>query len=107
MNFVCNRLKKVKSRIKFKDSICDIKPIYEMCDVVNTACDKHPLKEKAKCLHQSIISFYILVKRGVPVNLCIGVSTDIFLAHAWVELSGKVINDKDSVKNNYKLIYKV
>jgi len=48
---------------------------------------------KARCLEQSLAIFVFLRRRGVPVELRIGVQPYRFRAHAWVEYAGVPVNE--------------
>lgn len=49
---------------------------------------------RAMCLEQSLALFVLLRRRGVPADLKVGVQTLPFSAHAWVEVGGDAINEK-------------
>jgi hypothetical protein len=48
---------------------------------------------RALCLEQSLVLYYVLRRRGVPVSYCHGVQPHPFEAHAWIEYRGEAIND--------------
>lgn len=48
---------------------------------------------RALCLEQSLALYYLLRSQGVEVKYCQGVQPYPFLAHAWVEYVGEVVND--------------
>lgn len=48
---------------------------------------------RALCLERSLVLYYLLRRRGIPVTYCQGVQPCPFLAHAWVEFRGQPIND--------------
>jgi hypothetical protein len=48
---------------------------------------------RAKCLEQSLALYYLARRRGMGVRYCQGVRLFPFVAHAWVEYQGKVVND--------------
>ncbi|MBV9579731.1 MAG: lasso peptide biosynthesis B2 protein [Chloroflexi bacterium] len=52
----------------------------------------------ARCLHQSLVLYRWLHHEGVSTQLQIGVvrgkAADAFRAHAWVELDGRILNDR-------------
>lgn len=48
---------------------------------------------RAICLEQSLALFVLLRRRGVPVELRIGVRPFPFSAHAWLELRGVPIEE--------------
>jgi hypothetical protein len=58
---------------------------------------------KATCLRQSLALWWLSRRRGLPVQLRIGVGKEreIMQAHAWVELAGTVINDSVSIAEDY------
>ena len=47
----------------------------------------------AACLERSLMLYWWLRHAGVPVHFRMGVQLYPFLAHAWVEHEGRVIND--------------
>ena len=55
------------------------------------------------CLHRSIVLRRMLARRGLCARLRLGVrkSPDAFEAHAWVELAGRVLNDRADVAERY------
>lgn len=55
------------------------------------------------CLSRSLVLWWMLRRRGVPVTLHLGVSRrDAQLAaHAWVEQEGVVLNDTQDVRSRY------
>lgn len=59
---------------------------------VATAAAFYP--RRALCLEQSMTLFVLLRRRGVPADLRVGIQTLPFSAHAWVEVDGKPINEK-------------
>ena len=48
---------------------------------------------RAECLERSLLLHWLLRRRGVPCEMRLGVQLHPFLAHAWVELDGAVLND--------------
>jgi hypothetical protein len=49
---------------------------------------------RARCLEQSLALYVLLRRRGVPVQLRLGVQPYPFNAHAWVELDGMALNER-------------
>jgi hypothetical protein len=47
------------------------------------------------CLEQSLVLWWLLRRRGIAADLCIGArkDSDRFEAHAWVEFDSQVLND--------------
>jgi hypothetical protein len=50
---------------------------------------------RAQCLEQSLALFLLLRRRGMPVELRIGVQPFPFTAHAWVEHNGRPVNEQE------------
>ncbi|WP_083224804.1 lasso peptide biosynthesis B2 protein [Sphingomonas panacis] len=57
-----------------------------------------------RCLTRSLAMFSVLRARGVTANLVIGVRSEPFSAHAWVQYEGTVLNDTFGQINNYSPI---
>lgn len=57
----------------------------------------------ATCLPRSLMLWWLLARRGVEAVLRIGVRVEqgVFTAHAWVEVQGRVINDRADVGSLY------
>lgn len=53
--------------------------------------------KRAWCLQRSVACVRMLRRRGVPARLALGVRPMPFYAHAWAELDGRVINDREWV----------
>lgn len=71
----------------------------EICSAVDRACVWYP--KRALCLQRSAVTTCLLRSHGVSARLVIGVHTMPFLAHAWVEAEGAVINDFPRVRCFY------
>ncbi len=70
-----------------------------ICSAVDRACIWY-FKE-VKCLQRSSVTAVLLRRRGVPAKMIIGVQRLPLKAHAWVEVEGRVANDKSSVQMDY------
>jgi hypothetical protein len=64
----------------------------ESARVVITAAAFYP--RRAMCLEQSLALFILLRRRGVDAQLKFGIQTLPFSAHAWVEVDGMPVNEK-------------
>jgi hypothetical protein len=67
--------------------------------VVDEACRRVALAGvffpgRARCLEQSLALYVLLRRRGIPVELRLGVQPYPFNAHAWVELNGTPLNEE-------------
>lgn len=74
----------------------------EICMAVEKACVWYP--KKALCLQRSAVTTCILRSYGIPANLVVGVRSMPFLAHAWVEAEGSVVNDFPNVRKFYRML---
>jgi len=57
----------------------------------------------ANCLKQSLLTWWLLGRRGIMVDLKIGVDKDTedFNAHAWVEYRGTVLVDATDIEDRF------
>lgn len=53
---------------------------------------------RVRCLERSAAAVCLLRSRGIGAELVIGVRKVPFGAHAWAEVSGAVVNDKERVR---------
>ena len=56
------------------------------------------------CLQRSAATVCFLKQHGVPAQLVIGAQQTPFKAHAWVEVSGRVIGDKAYVPDVFHVL---
>jgi hypothetical protein len=56
------------------------------------------------CLQRSAAASRLLKKYGFRAELVIGVQQLPFLAHAWVEVAGRVVNDKPYMTEIYSVL---
>ena len=72
-----------------------------LAQLVDIASRRGPYN--ATCLRQSLVLWWLLRRRGLAAELCIGVAKEgeQVRAHAWVELAGRVINDRATVADDY------
>jgi|SRR5581483_5092210 len=74
----------------------------QICAAVDLACAwywKHVL-----CLQRSAATVCLLKRHGVRALLVMGVQQVPFRAHAWVEVGGRVANDKPYVPDVYAVL---
>jgi hypothetical protein len=74
--------------------------IGQVCGAVERACVWYP--KRALCLQRSAVTTCLLRTHGVSAQMMIGVRPMPFLAHAWVEADGSVINDWPRVRKFYR-----
>ncbi len=73
--------------------------VAQVCAAVEKACVWYP--KQAVCLQRSAVTTWLMRRHGVPARLVIGVRPMPFLAHAWVEVNGTVVNDWPRVSKFY------
>lgn len=104
--YSCELMKKQKQKI-IKPQSVDHVDLKDFCFTLREICQNHILHNKALCLHQSLLAFILLSKKGIEIDLCFGVQPDSFSAHAWLEKDGIVINDDPKIKGIYQLLFKI
>ncbi len=76
--------------------------VERICSAVDMACIwywKHAL-----CLQRSAATACLLKNYGVRAQLVIGAQQIPFRAHAWVEVDGRVVNDKPYTPEMYGVL---
>jgi hypothetical protein len=73
--------------------------IGEICSSVQRACVWYP--KQALCLQRSAVTTCLLRIHGIVAETIVGVRPMPFMAHAWVEVNGAVVNDWPGVKSFY------
>ena len=73
-----------------------------VCAAVDMACIWYC--KEVQCLQRSAVTACLLRKYGVSAHLVIGAQQMPFKAHAWVEVDGKVVNDKQYVPEMYGVL---
>jgi hypothetical protein len=76
--------------------------IGSICSAIDLACIWY--WKEALCLQRSAATACLLKKYGVPAQLVIGAQQIPFKAHAWVEVDGRVVNDKPYVPETYPVL---
>jgi hypothetical protein len=74
----------------------------KICAAVAIACIWY--WKEVLCLQRSATSICLLRFYGVPAQLIIGAQQIPFRAHAWVEVDGRVVNDKISKVERYAVL---
>lgn len=73
-----------------------------ICDAVDGACLWY--WKQVLCLQRSVATVILLRKRGIPAELVIGAQHMPFKAHAWVEVDGRVVNDRSYMSEMYSVL---
>jgi hypothetical protein len=71
----------------------------QVCNAVNRACVWYP--KRALCLQRAAVTTCLLRGGGVPAQMVIGAKKLPFRAHAWVEVDGRVLNERIDVRSAY------
>ena len=58
-----------------------------------------------QCLHRSICTVRLLRSRGLSARLVIGFRAEPFVSHAWVEVSGRIVNDSPAYRERLRVLY--
>lgn len=73
-----------------------------ICSAVDMACIWY--RKEVLCLQRSAVTTCLLRRYGVPAEMVIGAEMIPFRAHAWVEVSGCVVNDKTYTPEMYTIL---
>lgn len=60
--------------------------------------------KQSLCLQRSAATACLLRRCGVPAQMIIGAQQTPFKAHAWVEVDGRVVNDKPYMREIYAVL---
>ena len=76
--------------------------VEDICRAVDLACIWYP--KEVLCLQRSAAASCLLKQCGLPAQMVVGARLMPFKAHAWVEVDGKVVNDKAYVAGLYAVL---
>lgn len=76
-----------------------------ICAAVNRAQMYYP--KKAMCLQRSAVTTCLLRRHAVPAQMVLAAQEFPPKAHAWVEVSGVVVNDFKQVKTRYRELKRI
>lgn len=76
--------------------------VERICLAVDTACIWY--WKEALCLQRSATTACLLKSNGVHARMVIGAQQMPFRAHAWVEVEGRVVNDKPYMPEIYGVL---
>lgn len=76
--------------------------ITQICAAVDKACIWY--WKEVRCLQRSAATVCLLRKHGVQAQMVIGAERMPFKAHAWVEVDGRVVNDKPYMSQIYAVL---
>jgi hypothetical protein len=76
--------------------------VERICSAMDMACVWY--WKEALCLQRSAATACLLKRFGIPAQLVIGAQQMPFKAHAWVEVDGRVVNDKPYTPETYAVL---
>ena len=76
--------------------------VEKICSAIDMACIWY--WREVLCLQRSAVTACLLKRYGVPAELVIGAQRMPFKAHAWVEVGGRVVNDKPYTPEMYAVL---
>jgi hypothetical protein len=76
--------------------------IARICLAMDMACIWY--WKEALCLQRSAATACLLKRHGIPAQMVIGAQQMPFKAHAWVEVEGRVVNDKPYTPEMYAVL---
>jgi hypothetical protein len=74
----------------------------KICASIDIACTWY--WKDVLCLQRSAATTWMLRRHGVAAELIIGIQQLPFRAHAWVDVGGRVVNDKEYVSETYLVL---
>jgi hypothetical protein len=76
--------------------------VEQICSAVDRACIWY--WKEVLCLQRSAATACLLKEFGIPAEMVIGARQMPFRAHAWVEVNGRVVNDKPYTPEIYAVL---
>ncbi len=75
----------------------------QVCRTLDRAAVHYP--RELQCLKRSAAMTWLLRARGYPAAMMFGATVTPFMAHAWVELDGRVISeDERTIRGTYDVL---
>jgi hypothetical protein len=79
-----------------------LEAVDEICYAVDIACIWY--WKEVLCLQRSAATTCLLKRHGAAAQMVIGAQHVPFKSHAWVEVDGRVVNDKSYVSEVYAVV---
>lgn len=76
--------------------------VNSVCAAINYACVWYP--KRVLCLQRSAVTTCLLRHRGVPGRMVLGAQDLPFKAHAWTEVEGRAVNERNDVQQVYSVL---
>lgn len=82
---------------------------FETCRRVRAAVDRAQMfyPKKAMCLQHSAVMTCLLRRRGIPAQMVLAAQEFPVRVHAWAEVDGYVVNDRQNVKSKHREMRRV
>jgi hypothetical protein len=77
----------------------DSSAVERICSAVDLACIWY--WKRVLCLERSAVTTGLLKDYGFPAQMVIGAQQMPFKAHAWVEIEGRIVNDRPYIREMY------
>ena len=63
--------------------------------------------KRAACLQRSVVATWLLRRHGIAAQMVIGCRPLPFESHAWVEVEGRVVNDRPQYQRAFRVLDRV
>ncbi|MGC2213972.1 MAG: lasso peptide biosynthesis B2 protein [Silvibacterium sp.] len=73
----------------------------DLCHAVDLACAFY--FKRVMCLQRSAATILLMRRRGLRAEMVIGAQLLPFKSHAWVEIEGRIVNDKPYMRDIYQV----
>jgi hypothetical protein len=73
-----------------------------ICEAIDLACIWY--WKEVLCLQRAATTACLLKRYGVPARMIIGTQQVPFKAHAWVEVAGRIVNEKPYMHEIYTVL---
>jgi hypothetical protein len=80
----------------------DADAAHKLCEAMDLACIWY--WRQALCLQRSAALTCLLKRHGIAAQMVIGAQQIPFRSHAWVEVNGRVVNDKSYVAEVFAVL---
>jgi Transglutaminase-like superfamily len=60
--------------------------------------------KRAACLQRSVVTTWLLRRNGIEAALVIGYRPIPFESHAWVEVNGRIVNDRPQYQKFFRVL---
>ncbi len=82
--------------------VSDRDAVEQICSAVDLACIWY--WKQVLCLQRSAATACLLRHYGIEASMVIGAQSSPFKAHAWVEVDGRIVNDKSYLRERYSVL---